>query len=81
MSHDINKIARLITEDPDIMNDNDDNFLDWLKDEARTAREQYKKSDEELLADDDYSDEDDGEEKDDCDWTDDDMRWATRECY
>jgi len=52
----------------------DDNYLDWLKDEARVCREELP-----VHAPEDYYPEDEDEDEDD--WTEEDERAATRECW
>ena len=58
----------------------DDNYLDWLKDEARVSGEEEQARLDRLREppDCEYWDSDSDE---DDDWTEEDERAATRECY
>lgn len=57
----------------------DDNYLDWLKDEARVVREEEQNRLDNLREPEeaDWSREDEDED----DWTREDERAATRECF
>ena len=57
----------------------DDNYLDWLKDEERVCREEARFDDFREPEDADLSQDED--EDDGNDWTEEDERAATRECW
>lgn len=54
----------------------DDNYLDWLRDEERVCREEARLDDSQEPEDADWNDNEDGD-----DWTEEDERAATRECW
>ena len=57
----------------------DDNYLDWLKDEERVCREEARFDDFREPEDAGLSQDEDEEDGDD--WTEEDERAATRECW
>jgi len=57
----------------------DDNYLDWLKDEARVAGEEEQARLDRLREPPEYWEDADSDEDDD--WTEEDERAATRECW
>lgn len=55
----------------------DDNYLDWLKDEARCVREEFDNN----LREPEEPDWENSDEDEDEDWTREDERAAERECF